>query len=232
MEAQAVAREEAFGMVELIDMPMAVFLVNEELEAELGLDIDSYEDLLNPALEGLIVMADPSGTSSGWNNLSNIMAVYGVDSIEAWEYIDELESNLEITSSSSKTLTGVRDGEYVVGLTYEDGAASILQDGNGHLRIQYPEEGTSGTIFGTALIKNGPNAENAKAMIDFICSAEGQTAISAYQGGTMRYCNAEAQLPTNSELADSDKINWIERDIEYLEENKESILSHWDEVFS
>ena len=43
-------------------------------------------------------------------------------------------------------------------------------------------------------------------MIDFICSAEGQTALAAYQEGTLRYTNAGYTVPENAWLTPSDEI--------------------------
>jgi hypothetical protein len=89
--------------------------------------------------------------------------------------------NLVIAGSSSACFKSVQQGEYVVGLTYEDGAVTLVKDGAENIRLQYPTNGTSASAFGCALVKNGPNPENAKLMIDFICSAEGQSAIAALQ---------------------------------------------------
>lgn len=220
------------GLYSMDHLSTVVFCVNEELEAELGLQIDSYEDLLDPALKGKILTADPNSSSSAWNNLSNIMAVYGTDSDAAWEYIEKLMPNLVIAGSSSACFKSVQQGEYVVGLTYEDGAVTLVKDGATNIRLQYPTEGTSASAFGCALIKNGPNPENAKAMIDFICSAEGQTALAAYQEGTLRYTNANYELPENAWLAPSSEITWVDRDVEYLTENKAEILEHWNDLWS
>ena len=68
------------GRYNLDHLSTAVFCVNKELEAELGLDIQSYEDLLDPKLKGLIVLSDPNSSSAAWNNLCNIFAVFGYDS--------------------------------------------------------------------------------------------------------------------------------------------------------
>lgn len=92
-----------------------VFCINKDLEAELGLEINSYEDLLDPKLKGQIVTADPNSSSSAWNNLSNIMAVYGMDSDEAWAYIEKLMPNLVIAGSSSAGFKSVQQGEYARG---------------------------------------------------------------------------------------------------------------------
>ena len=220
------------GLYSMDHLSTVVFVVNEELEAELGLKIESYEDLLNPALKGKIATADPNSSSSAWNNLSNIMAVYGVDSDAAWAYIEKLMPNLVILGSSSGVFKNTQAGEYVVGLTYEDGAVGLVRDGATNIRLQYPTNGTSASCFGTALVKNGPNPENAKAFIDFICSADGQTALAAYQEGTLRYTNANYVTPENAWLAPSDEITWVERDVKYLTENKPAILDHWNDLWN
>ena len=220
------------GLYSMDHLSTVVFCVNEELEAELGLEIKSYEDLLNPALKGKILTADPNSSSSAWNNLSNIMAVYGTDSEEAWNYIEQLMPNLVIAGSSSACFKSVQQGEYVVGLTYEDGAVTLVKDGATNIRLQYPTNGTSASAFGCALVKNGPNQENAKLMIDFICSAEGQTALAAAQEGTLRYTNANYVTPENAWLPAADEITWVVRDVPYMTENKDAILEHWNELWS
>ena len=60
---------------------------------ELGLNIQSYEDLLDPALKGRIVLSDPNSSSAAWNNKCNIFAVYGYDTQEAWDYLRALLEN-------------------------------------------------------------------------------------------------------------------------------------------
>ena len=220
------------GLYSMDHLSTVVFVVNEELEAQLGLKIESYEDLLDPKLEGKIATADPNSSSSAWNNLSNIMAVYGTDTDEAWAYIKQLMPNLVILGSSSGVFKNTQAGEYVVGLTYEDGAVGLIRDGATNIRLQYPTNGTSASAFGCALVKNGPNPENAKLMIDFICSAEGQTALAAYQQGTLRYTNANYEVPADAWLTPSSEITWVERDVPYLTANKPAILDKWNAAWA
>ena len=218
------------GLYSMDHLSTVVFCVNTELEAELGLNIQSYEDLLDPALTGRIVFSDPTSSSAAWNNLCNIMSVYGNDSDESWAYIEQLVPQLVVANSSSACFKGVAEGEYVVGLTYEDGAVNLLKEGATNIRLQYPTNGTSASTFGTALVKNGPNQENAKAMINFICSPEGQTALAAYQQGTLRYTSPNYEVPEGAWLAASSEITWVHRDVEYLTANKDTILEHWSEI--
>ena len=220
------------GLYSMDHLSTVTFVINEELEAELGLKIESYEDLLDPKLKGMIATADPNSSSSAWNNLSNIFAVYGNDTEEAWAYIEKLMPNLVILGSSSGVFKNTQAGEYVVGLTYEDGAVGLIRDGATNIRLQYPTNGTSASAFGCALVKGGPNPENAKKMIDFICSAEGQTALAAYQQGTLRYTNAGYEVPENAWLKPSTEIVWANRDVPYLTEHKSEILDKWNALWA
>ena len=220
------------GLYSMDHLSTVTFVINEELEAELGLKIESYEDLLDPKLKGKIATADPNSSSSAWNNLSNIMAVYGADTDEAWAYIEKLMPNLVILGSSSGVFKNTQAGEYVVGLTYEDGAVGLIRDGATNIRLQYPTNGTSASAFGCALIKGGPNPENGKLFIDFICSAEGQTALAAYQQGTLRYTNAGYTVPENAWLKPSSEIVWANRDVPYLTEHKAEILDKWNALWA
>lgn len=207
------------------------FCVNKELEAELGLNIQSYEDLLDPALKGKIVLSDPNSSSAAWNNLCNIMAVYGFDSDAAWDYIAKLMENLVVVEKSSVCFNAVNDGEYVVGLTYEDGAVKLLQNGSELVDLRYPTNGTSASAFAAAVIKNAPHMAAAKAMVDYICSAEGQSELQEYMEGTVRFTNKNSTLPENAWLVDSSTITWVERPVAELTAAKQDIIAHWNELW-
>lgn len=220
------------GIYSMDHLSTVVFCVNKDLEKELGLNIQSYQDLLNPVLKGKVVLSDPNSSSSAWNNLSNIMAVYGADTDEAWDYIEKLMPNLVISASSSVCFNSVKDGEYVVGLTYEDGAVKLLQNGAENIRLQYPIEGVSASAFGVAIIKGGPHPNAAKAMADFICSADGQSAMADYMQGTLRFTNKNYKVPEHSWLIDSKDMKWVVRPVKYLTEHKQQILDHWNEIYT
>lgn len=207
------------------------FCVNVELEKELGVEIRTYEDLLNPALKGRIVLSDPNSSSAAWNNVCNIFAVYGYDSDEAWAIMRGLlENGMVISTSSSVCFKAVDSGEYAVGLTYEDGADTLLKAGSKNIRIQYPENGASGTTMGCAMIENCPHPEAAKAMINFLMSPEGQEAL-ATRLETLRFTNPKAHYEIKYLPAD-DTINWVSRDTAWLIEHKAEMLEKWNALYT
>lgn len=220
------------GFYSMDHLSTACFCVNTELEAKLGMSITSYEDLLDPRLKGKIVLSNPNSSSAAWNNLCNIFSVYGYDTPEAWSYIEKLMANLVVVKSSSVCFNSVHDGEYVVGLTYEDGAVKLLQNGATNVRVQYPAEGTSASAFGVAVIKNAPHMAAAKAFADFICSAEGQTALAKVQQGTLRLTNRNYEVPADAYLQASSEMKWVIRPVEQLTAGKQDILAKWNDMWA
>ena len=216
-----------------MDMISTVCLaVNTRLEKELGLSITSYASLLDPALKGKIVFSDPNSSSAAWNNLCNIMSVFGVDSDEAWDYISQLMPNIKISDSSSTCFNAVKDGEYVCGITYESGAVKLIMNGAEDFEIRYFDEGVSAAAFGSGVIKNCKHPNAAKVLIDFIISAEGQTAMAAYDQGTVRFLNKGCEYPEDSYLIPTTEIKWVERPILELAEKQQVLLDHWNELWA
>jgi iron(III) transport system substrate-binding protein len=206
-----------------------VFCVNTDLEAELGLNITGYADLLDEKLYGKIVFSDPNSSSAAWNNVANIMAVFGNDSDEAWSYMESLMANgLNISTSSSACFKNVMAGEYVVGITYEDGVSGLLKNGATNIKMVYPAEGASAFAFGTAVIKNAPHMELAKLLVNYLMNAQSQEERGNALG-TIRYTNKNAVI-NYAWLPSDDEINWVERDCEWLRENKAQVLEHWNSL--
>lgn len=201
-------------------------LVNTDLAAELNLEITGYADLLDPALKGKIATADPSASSSAYAQLTNILlAMGGYESDEAWDYVSKLIVQLDgkFTSGSSGVYNGVKDGEYVVGLTYEDPSVELLASGATNVEVVYPEEGAVWLPAASGLVKGAPNPEVAKEFLDWLISDEAQTIIG---GMTVRPVNPDVEL-TNEFMKPFNEIKVLEEDMEYTLGQKDKILERW-----
>ena len=75
----------------------------------------------------------------------------------AWDYIDKFIDNLDgiVLSSSSQVYKGVIDGEYAVGVSYEDPVVQAIIDNaenpDADLSLVYPEEGAVWLPAGVAI---------------------------------------------------------------------------------
>lgn len=159
----------------------SVLLVNTDMIAELGVEVTGYADLLKPELVGKIASSDPASSSSAFCQLTNmLLAMGGYESEEAWQYVSDLfvGQQVAITSGSSAVYKGVYNGEYAVGLTYEDPCVTLIKDGATNIKVIYPVEGCVFLPAQIGIVKNAKNVENAKAFVDFMLSEEAQVFLA------------------------------------------------------
>ena len=204
-------------------------IINNELAKELGVEIKGYADLLNPALKGKIASGDPTKSSSAWAELTNMLLVMGDEPYDekAWEFVEKFVEQLDgiQLDSSSAVYKGTADGEYVVGVSYEDPCIQMLASG-ADVSVVYPEEGTVWLPAATAIVKGAPHEANAQAFIDFQLSNEGQ---SIYANLTTRAVNSS--LPLGNEfMKPFSEINVVYEDIPYCAEHKTEWQARYAEI--
>ena len=102
-----------------------------------------------------------------------LLAMGGYEDDAAWQYVQDLfvGQQVAITSGSSAVYKGVYNGEYAVGLTYEDPCVTLIKDGATNIKVVYPVEGTVFLPAQIGIVKNAKNVENAKAFVDFMLSS-------------------------------------------------------------
>ena len=205
------------------------FIINNELAAELGVTIAGYADLLNPALKGKIASGDPTKSSSAWAELTNMLLVMGDEPYDekAWEYVEKFVAQLDgiQLDSSSAIYKGVANGEYVVGVSYEDPCIQMLESG-ADVTVVYPAEGAVWLPAATAIVKGAPHEKNAQAFIDFQLSDEGQ---SIYANLTTRAVNSRLPLG-NPYMLPFSEIHVVYEDIPYCAEHKTEWQARYAEI--
>jgi len=209
------------------DIP-SVLMVNTNLVG--SIEINGYEDLLNPELKGKIAMADPSKSSSAYEHLINMLYAMGNgDPDKGWEYVDKFIQNLDgkLLSGSSAVYKGVADGEYVVGLTFEEGGAKYVADG-APVELVYMKEGVISKPDGIYIIKDATNMDNAKAFIDFITSKEAQTII--VEKLNRRSVRTDVAAP--SYMLAKEEMNIIFDDEDLVVESKSAWLEKFNDIFT
>lgn len=205
----------------------SVILVNKTLIGDI--EIKGYKDLLNPELAGKIVSANPTASSSAYAHLTNMLNAIGngdYESEDAWAFVAELFANTVVIDSSSSVWKGVRDGEYTVGLSYEDPSVTLVRDG-ADVEVIYMEEGVVYLPAGSAIVKDCKNLLNARRFIDLITSAEIQNAF----GTTLTNRPVMANVATPDYMNNISDINVIEEDMEYVYQNKEALQDHFKEIW-
>ena len=219
------------GKLTFHDIQIPVMVVNDALEAELGIKVTGWASLLDPKLYGKVVMANPTSSSSAWNNLQCLLTDFGGwDSDAAWDYIAKLMQNgLVVVSSSSVPGKSTLAGEYAVGLSYEPAIVKLLDAGTTGGHMVYWEEGVTSVGFASAIIKGAKNLENAKLFMDFLQSDAGQ---QSYLDAAARPATTTKLSGGSARMVDIDTINYKVADTEALAKNKAAICDKWNEYWA
>jgi iron(III) transport system substrate-binding protein len=170
------------------------FCSNTQVLGDLGVDVpDSWDDLLDPALEGQVAMAHPASSGTAYTAFyTQVLRLGGED--EAMEYMQELHPNiLQYTSSGAAPAEMAGRGEVAVSVVFSHDCVRNIDAGFSDLEVSFPSEGTGYEIGGVALIANAPEPNAAKAWIDWSLTAEAQE-IGAAEA-------ASFQLPTHPDAA-------------------------------
>ncbi len=219
------------GYYTFFDVQVMSLVVNKDLEAELGLDIQGYQDILNPKLRGQIILANPAASSSAYRQLQTMLATMGdrFDDDKGWAYIRQLMELCDgvITNSSTQVFNDVINGEYVVGLSYESTVQAMIDSGADNIRNVYMEEGNTTMAGGGAVVKGAPNLVAAQAMMDLLASSLFQDARSEQSGGrgTNRLCK-------DSGLPKDDTLGLVPLDFNYLVQHQAELLDKWARMWA
>lgn len=206
-----------------------VFIVNTNTIGDIK--IEGFEDLLNPELKGKISFGDPTASSSAFQSLAAMLYAMGDGdpmSDKAWEFVEKFVANLDgkISGSSGQVHKGVADGEYPVGLTWEDPVVQYINNG-APVDIVFPVEGAIFPGESVQIIKDAKHIENAKKFVDYVLSEKIQNLVGTEL--TVRPLRegvelADYMVPTEDiDLAKNYDEAWIS-------ENKDEITSNFTDV--
>ncbi|HMM22419.1 MAG TPA: extracellular solute-binding protein [Selenomonadales bacterium] len=205
-----------------------VFIVNTNLAG--NIKIDSFADLLNPELKGKIAFGDPANSSSAFQSLMAMLYAMGKNgdpmSEEAWAFVDQFIANLngKILNSSGGVHKGVADGEYIVGLTWEDPAANYVKNG-APVKVVFPKEGAIFPGESVQIIKGCKHPENAKKFVDYMLSQKIQE--KAGKELTVRPLRKNLELASYMTPMTSIKL-FDNYDEAWISNNKNTITAQWN----
>jgi len=208
------------------DVP-SILMVNKDLSGDTV--ITGYEDLLNPELKGKIAFANPSISSSSYEHLINMLYAMGNGVPDrGWDYIEKLCDNLDgnLLRGSSEVYEGVLNGEFVVGLTFEEAAAAMISNGK-HIEIVYMKEGVISTPDCIALVKAAKNKENGQAFIDFVTSFEAQTMLTT----NLNRRSVRIDVTVPKYLLEKDEFTIIYSDKDFVYGKKREWLQQFKDIF-
>ncbi len=200
--------------------------VNEERFAERfpGTELPAtWDDLLNPAFAGEIVLTDPVASSTAYLFVQAQLQRLGWEA--GWEYLEQLAPLVgQFPSSGGAPPQLVGTGEYAIGVAYVHALARYRNEGFPVSTIVPPA--TAGEVGAVSIVAGGPNPDNARAFVDFVLSAAAQEAFAAQSLTTP--LNPDAALPEG--VANSAEYDLIDYDAELAGEQRDEVLLRWQQV--
>jgi iron(III) transport system substrate-binding protein len=187
------------------------FCSNVELLEELGVEAPtSWEDLLNPELQGNVAMAHPATSGTAFTAFWTVVTLeaekleaeeagtgYDEDGVpteaaidNAFVYFTALNQNiLQYTRSGAAPGTMAGGGEVAVAIIFSHDCVKLQVEGFQDVLVTtFPEEGTGYEIGGMAIIAGGPEPDAARMWYDWALTAEAQEIAQSVNA---------LQLPTN-----------------------------------
>lgn len=147
-------------------LSLQLFIVNTKL-MPLAQAPQSWKDLGDPKYKGKIIMAHPALSGNSYAQLAEMLQLYD------WDLVKRVIANATIVPKSKLVYLNVAKGEFPIGITEESKVYNEAAKGF-PVGAVYPSEGTGMRIEGVAIIKGGPNPQNARLFADFMNSQEGQ----------------------------------------------------------
>lgn len=132
----------------------------------------SVYEFLNPKWKGKCAIANPLfGTTSF--HIAALFTELGDE--KANEFLNGIKNNkVIIATSNGDVKKRVTDGEVLFGIVDTDDAITAIREGK-QIGMIFPDQDTFGTLIipnTLSLIKNSPNQENGKKLINYLLSAE------------------------------------------------------------
>ncbi|SMP65900.1 iron(III) transport system substrate-binding protein [Sphaerochaeta associata] len=186
----------------------------------------TWNDLLNPAFKGEIVMAHPGSSSTAYNMLTTILQLQGEE--KGWDYLLKLNDNIrQYTKSGSAGGRMVQLHETALTIGYLHDAVAFKREGYDHIVIAAPEDGTGYEIGAVGIIKGAPQLAAAKKFVDFVLTAEAQE-IGQTVNALQFLTNPNARPPKEVESIKNAKL--INQDDAWSGANRSDFLNKFNQL--
>lgn len=180
----------------------------------------TWDDLLNPAFNGEIVLTNPVASSTAYLFVQNQLQRLGEEA--GWDYLLNLSKLVgQFPDSGSAPAKLLGTAEYAIAVSYLHSLAKYASDGFDVLAIAPPQ--TVAEVDCISIMKNSKNLEGAKAFVDFMLSKEAQELMSSM----------DFTVPVNPKAKGAEgsisvqELDLINYDKEKASKEKTSVLEKW-----
>ena len=192
----------------------------------------SWQDLLNPAYKGRIVMPNPASSGTGYLTIAAWLQMLGEQ--KGWTFMDKVHENIGVyLHSGSAPCVRAAQGEYALGIGF-DGRGALLKLQGAPIEVIIPKEGAGWEMEGTSIVRGTRNLAAAQRLADWSVTRKANEmyngvggpdrtsyAVVAYPGLT----NVPPFYPPNAEKM------MFKNDFAWMAKNRARILEEWSKRY-
>lgn len=184
----------------------------------------TWDDLLNPALRGQVVLPSPVTTGGGFIFVATQIFRLGNED-RAFEWLKQLAANATFTPTAPAGITLVSRGEAIVGMNWGHDVRNMAVNQGFPVEMVFPAD-TATEIGGVSIIKGGPNPAGARQFVDYILSRTPQD-INAKFG--LRY-PTRTDAPAPMGMPGLTTLKFVKYDRQWAIDNQNRIRQKWQQV--
>jgi iron(III) transport system substrate-binding protein len=217
-----------------IDLYAAALVPNTKVLEAKNLPMPKgWNDLLNPAYKGMLIMPNPASSGTGFLQVASLLVMLdpdykskSVESNKAWDFLKELDKNMgQYIKSGSKPAKLTAAGEYAIGCSFAFVYSSLKKKGF-PVALVMPEEGAGFELEANALLKGAKNEQAAKQFLDWAISKSAMERYAKFKlGVTYPGITGPKDLPS------LDTIKLAPMDFPWQSKNRSKILEVWQGHF-
>lgn len=202
--------------------PLAVGVRTDILESRKAPVPASWEDLKNPAYKGLIQMPSPQSSGTAYAVILTLIQERGEDA--AFTYLKDLNPNIQTYTQSGTAPSGALGvGETPLAIQFTPGFLKLADEGY-PVKVVFPSEGVGYEVASMSILKGAKNLDDAKKLVDWMTSKDGQGALSATK---TYFLPIRTDVSGGTGVPSLDQIKLVASDPTFAAENKKRLVERW-----
>jgi len=202
--------------------PLAIGVRTDILESRKAPVPASWEDLKNPAYKGLIQMPSPQSSGTAYALILTLIDERGEDG--AFDYLKAINPNVQTYTQSGTAPSGALGvGETPLAIQFTPGFLKLADEGY-PVQVVFPSEGVGYEVAAMSILKGAKNVDDAKKLVDWMTSADGQGALSASK---TYFLPIRSDVSGGTGVPALDKIKLVSSDPKFAAENKKRLVERW-----
>jgi iron(III) transport system substrate-binding protein len=182
----------------------------------------SWEDLKNPAYKGLIQMPSPQSSGTAYSVILTLIQERGEDG--AFDFMKALNPNIQTYTQSGTAPSGALGvGETPLAIQFTPGFLKLADEGY-PVQVVFPSEGVGYEVASMSILKGAQKADEAKKLVDWMTSKDGQAALSATK---TYFLPVRTDVSAGTGVPALDTIKLVPVDSAFAAQNKKRLVERW-----